>query len=194
MTKFLLSAPDIHHLPKDSGMEVVFIGSSNVGKSSVLNALTQHQNLARTSKTPGRTQFINLFEVEEGIRLVDLPGYGYSAVSKEMKRKWQYMLCEYLEKRECIKGLIVLMDIRHPLKYLDIKILKWSINMKLSVLVLLTKADKFASGKRRKQLIDVRQALNLFNGDLEVEYFSVLKKIGIDKLRIKLDYWYNIPA
>lgn len=196
MTKFVISAPDIRHLPKDTGIEVAFAGRSNAGKSSALNALTQQKSLARTSKTPGRTQLINLFEVEEGIRLVDLPGYGYAEVPEEMKRKWQQALGEYLQKRECIKGLVILMDIRHPLKDLDMQMIEWSVAMSIPVLVLLTKADKLASGARKKQLMEVRQALAPLSveGDIEVEYFSALKKMGIDKLRIKLDSWYSNAA
>lgn len=194
MTKFVISAPDIRHLPKDTGIEVAFAGRSNAGKSSALNALTQQKGLARTSKTPGRTQLINLFEVEDGIRLVDLPGYGYAEVPEEMKRKWQKALGEYLQKRECIKGLVVLMDIRHPLKDLDMQMIEWSVAMEVPVLVLLTKADKLASGARKKQLLDVRHTLEELGGDVEVEYFSALKKIGIDKLRIKLDNWYSTPV
>lgn len=194
MTKFVISAPDIRHLPKDSGIEVAFAGRSNAGKSSALNALTQQKGLARTSKTPGRTQLINLFEVEEGIRLVDLPGYGYAEVPEDMKRKWQHALGEYLQKRECIKGLVILMDIRHPLKDLDMQMIEWSVTMEVPVLVLLTKADKLASGARKKQLMEVRQILEPLGGDIEVEYFSALKKMGIDKLRIKLDHWYSTPV
>ncbi len=110
-----------------------------------------------------------------------------------MKRKWQQALGEYLQKRECIKGLVVLMDIRHPLKDLDMQMIEWSVAMSVPVLVLLTKADKLASGARKKQLTEVRQALAPLEGDIEVEYFSALKKIGVDKLRIKLDSWYNTP-
>jgi len=121
MTHFVMSAPDIRHLPSDEGIEVAFAGRSNAGKSSALNTLTQQKALARISKTPGRTQLINLFEVEPGIRLVDLPGYGYAQVPEEMKIKWQRSLGEYLQMRNSLKGLIVLMDIRHPLKDLDRK-------------------------------------------------------------------------
>lgn len=191
MAKFVISAPDIRHLPSDTGIEVAFAGRSNAGKSSALNTLTQQKSLARTSKTPGRTQLINLFEVEEGIRLVDLPGYGYAEVPEEMKRKWQKALGEYLQKRECIKGLVVLMDIRHPLKDLDMQMIEWSVTMSVPILVLLTKADKIASGARKKQLMTVKNILAELGGDIEVEYFSALKKIGVDKLRIKLDSWFS---
>ncbi|WP_277850312.1 ribosome biogenesis GTP-binding protein YihA/YsxC [Moellerella wisconsensis] len=191
MTKFVISAPDIRHLPNDTGIEVAFAGRSNAGKSSALNTLTQQKSLARTSKTPGRTQLINLFEVEEGVRLVDLPGYGYAEVPEAMKRKWQQALGEYLQKRECLKGLVVLMDIRHPLKDLDMQMVEWAVAMNVPVLVLLTKADKLASGAKKKQLMGVRQALAELEGDIEVENFSSFKKIGVDKLVIKLDKWFS---
>ncbi|AWK40360.1 YihA family ribosome biogenesis GTP-binding protein [Photorhabdus laumondii subsp. laumondii] len=194
MTRFITSAPDIRHLPQDMGIEVAFAGRSNAGKSSALNALTKQKSLARTSKTPGRTQLINLFEVEEGIRLVDLPGYGYAEVPEEMKRKWQKALGEYLQKRECLIGLVVLMDIRHPLKDLDQQMIQWAVAMQVPVMVLLTKADKLASGARKSQLNKVRDALLALNGDIQVEYFSVPKKIGIDKLHQKLDIWFSQKA
>ncbi|PHM74558.1 ribosome biogenesis GTP-binding protein YihA/YsxC [Xenorhabdus kozodoii] len=194
MTHFVTSAPDIRHLPQDVGIEVAFAGRSNAGKSSALNALTCQKGLARTSKTPGRTQLINLFEVEEGVRLVDLPGYGYAEVPEEMKRKWQNALGEYLQKRECLLGLVVLMDIRHPLKDLDRQMIEWAVVMQVPIMVLLTKADKLASGARKSQLAKVRQELASLEGDIQVEYFSVLKKIGIDKLEQKLNLWFNQPA
>ncbi|WP_340613965.1 ribosome biogenesis GTP-binding protein YihA/YsxC [Xenorhabdus thailandensis] len=194
MTHFITSAPDIRHLPQDVGIEVAFAGRSNAGKSSALNALTRQKSLARTSKTPGRTQLINLFEVEEGVRLVDLPGYGYAEVPEEMKRKWQKALGEYLQKRECLLGLVVLMDIRHPLKDLDRQMIEWAVVTQVPVMVLLTKADKLASGARKSQLAKVRQELTSLGGDIQIEYFSALKKIGIDKLEQKLNLWFNQPA
>ena len=123
---FTISAPDIRRLPADSGIEVAFAGRSNAGKSSALNTLTNQRSLARTSKTPGRTQLINIFEIAENKRLVDLPGYGFAKVPMEMKKKWQKALGEYLEKRECLKGLVILMDIRHPLKDLDMDLIQWA--------------------------------------------------------------------
>lgn len=191
LTKFVLSAPDIRHLPADTGIEVAFAGRSNAGKSSALNTLTNQKSLARTSKTPGRTQLINLFEVDEGKRLVDLPGYGYAEVPEEMKLKWQRALGEYLQKRECLQGLVVLMDIRHPLKDLDQQMINWAVLSHIPVMILLTKADKLASGARKAQLNKVREDVMAFEGDVQVEMFSSLKKIGVDKLRQKLDTWYN---
>lgn len=151
-THFVTSAPDIRHLPADTGIEIAFAGRSNAGKSSALNTLTNQKNLARTSKTPGRTQLINLFAVAEGKRLVDLPGYGYAQVPEEMKIKWQRALGEYLEKRQCLKGLVVLMDIRHPLKDLDQQMIEWAVDSDIPVQILLTKVDKLSSGAAKAQV------------------------------------------
>jgi GTP-binding protein len=191
MTHFVMSAPDIRHLPSDEGIEVAFAGRSNAGKSSALNTLTQQKALARISKTPGRTQLINLFEVEPGIRLVDLPGYGYAQVPEEMKKKWQRSLGEYLQMRNSLKGLIVLMDIRHPLKDLDRQMVEWAVAVGTPVMLLLTKADKLASGARQAQVKMVREAVKEFMGDIQVEAFSSPKKQGVDKLSQKLDTWFS---
>ena len=190
-THFVTSAPDIRFLPEDSGIEVAFAGRSNAGKSSALNTLTNQKGLARTSKTPGRTQLINLFEVEPSYRLVDLPGYGYAQVPEEMKHKWQRALSEYLQMRESLKGLVVLMDIRHPLKDLDQQMVQWAVDSNLPVLILLTKADKLASGAQRKQRDMVREAILPFQGEINVELFSSLKKTGVDKLKQTLNEWFN---
>ncbi len=191
MTHFVMSAPDIRHLPIDTGIEVAFAGRSNAGKSSALNTLTNQKGLARTSKTPGRTQLINLFEVETDVRLVDLPGYGYAEVPEEMKRKWQRALGEYLQKRHSLKGLVVLMDIRHPMKDLDQQMVQWAVGVDIPVLVLLTKSDKLASGACKAQVNQVREIAAAFMGDIQVEAFSSLKKTGVDKLRLKLDSWFS---
>ncbi|MGP6444402.1 ribosome biogenesis GTP-binding protein YihA/YsxC [Rahnella aceris] len=191
MTHFVMSAPDIRHLPSDAGIEVAFAGRSNAGKSSALNTLTQQKSLARTSKTPGRTQLINLFEVKPGIRLVDLPGYGYAEVPEEMKRKWQRALGEYLQMRNSLKGLVVLMDIRHPLKDLDQQMIQWAVDVGTPVMLLLTKADKLASSARQAQIKMVREAVKEFMGDIQVEAFSSPKKMGVDKLSDKLNTWFS---
>lgn len=188
---FLTSAPDIRALPSDGGYEVAFAGRSNAGKSSALNTLTDQVGLARTSKTPGRTQLINVFDLEQERRLIDLPGYGFAKVPKAMKDKWQRALSEYLEKRDCLKGLVVLMDIRHPMKDLDQDLIYWAVDVKLPVLVLLTKADKLKSGRRKAELLKIREASLAFQGDVTVEVFSSLKKIGIPQLSRKLDEWLN---
>ncbi|MBE1286545.1 MAG: YihA family ribosome biogenesis GTP-binding protein [Alteromonadaceae bacterium] len=190
--KFLTSAPDIRHLDQSSGIEVAFAGRSNAGKSSALNTLTRQKNLARTSKTPGRTQMINVFELEDGKRLVDLPGYGFAKVPLAMKIKWQKALGEYLEKRECLKGLVVLMDIRHPLKDLDQDMIYWAVSAKIPVLCLLTKADKLKSGKRKAQLMMVREAALAFMGDVTVHAFSSLNRLGLPELEKTLNSWLDV--
>ncbi|MFD1619736.1 ribosome biogenesis GTP-binding protein YihA/YsxC [Thalassotalea marina] len=179
--KFVISAPDIRQLPEDAGIEVAFAGRSNAGKSSALNTLTLQKSLARTSKTPGRTQLINVFEVEEGMRLVDLPGYGFAKVPLEMKKKWQKALGEYLEKRESLKGLVVLMDIRHPLKDLDHNLIEWAVDSNLPVLALLTKSDKLSQGKASAEVLKVKKALQVLGGDIKVVAFSSLKKTGANQ-------------
>lgn len=175
---FTISAPDIRRLPEDSGIEVAFAGRSNAGKSSALNTLTNQRGLARISKTPGRTQLINVFEVAENRRLVDLPGYGFAKVPLEMKKKWQKALGEYLEKRDALKGLVVLMDIRHPLKDLDMDLIQWAADSELPVLVLLTKCDKLSQGKRSAEVLNVKKALEPLNADITVQAFSSLKRTG----------------
>ncbi|KFA59575.1 YihA family ribosome biogenesis GTP-binding protein [Gilliamella sp. Choc4-2] len=191
-THFILSAPDISHLPNDTGVEVAFAGRSNAGKSSALNTLTNQKGLARTSKTPGRTQLINLFEVEENCRLVDLPGYGFAQVPEAIKRKWQKSLGEYLQKRESLKGLIVLMDIRHPLKDLDQQMIEWAVSVNIPIMLLLTKADKLASGAQKKQVNMIKEAILPFQGDITVAPFSSPKRIGLEPLKQKLNEWFNL--
>ncbi|UVK76704.1 MAG: GTP-binding protein YihA [Sodalis sp. Fle] len=191
ITHFIQGAPDIHHLPYDSGIEIAFAGCSNAGKSSALNTLTNQKKLAKISKTPGHTHLINLFEVKPGIRLVDLPGYGYAKMPKKMKLKWQHALEEYLKKRESLKGIVILMDIRHPMKNFDQQIVQWTVNVNIPAMVLLTKADKITPSARKVQLNQVREMVQEFIGDVQVEIFSSLKKQGVDKLRQKLDNWFS---
>lgn len=188
---FTLSAPDIRRLPADSGIEVAFAGRSNAGKSSALNTLTNQRGLARTSKTPGRTQLINIFEIAENKRLVDLPGYGFAKVPMEMKKKWQKALGEYLEKRECLKGLVILMDIRHPLKDLDMDLIQWAVDGELPVLALLTKSDKLSQGKVSGQVLAVRKELASLNADIKVQAFSSLKRTGSEQADKVICDWFQ---
>ncbi|AYA62541.1 ribosome biogenesis GTP-binding protein YihA/YsxC [Alteromonas sp. RKMC-009] len=190
--KFLMSAPDIRHLKQDEGIEVAFAGRSNAGKSSALNTLTRQKNLARTSKTPGRTQLINIFELDETRRLVDLPGYGFAQVPIAMKKKWQASLGEYLQKRKSLRGLVVMMDIRHPFKDLDQDLIYWAVDAGLPVLALLTKADKLKSGKRKEAFMFARDAALAFNGDVTVQAFSSLSKIGVSEAAAVLDKWFEL--
>ncbi|WP_104400285.1 ribosome biogenesis GTP-binding protein YihA/YsxC [Vibrio penaeicida] len=189
-THFITSAPDIRHLPEDKGIEVAFAGRSNAGKSSALNRLTNQRSLAKTSKTPGRTQLINLFKVYDNCHIVDLPGYGFAQVPLEMKKKWQQSLGEYLQKRQSLKGLVVLMDIRHPMKELDQQLIYWAVDSGIPVQVLLTKADKLKSGVRKATLLKIREASLTFGGEVKVDVFSSLKGIGVDQLRSKMDEWF----
>ena len=188
---FTISAPDIRRLPADGGIEVAFAGRSNAGKSSALNTLTNQRSLARTSKTPGRTQLINIFEIAENKRLVDLPGYGFAKVPMEMKKKWQKALGEYLEKRECLKGLVVLMDIRHPLKDLDMDLIQWAADSDLPVLALLTKSDKLSQGKASGQVLAVKKQLKALNADIKVQAFSSLKRTGSDQANAVICNWFQ---
>lgn len=189
---FLTSAPDITALPADTGIEVAFAGRSNAGKSSALNTLTRQNSLARTSKTPGRTQLINTFSLDQDRRLIDLPGYGFAKVPLAVKLKWQKSLAEYLMKRDSLKGLVVLMDIRHPLKDLDQDLIHWAVESQLPVLILLTKADKLGPGARKKTVLEVREASLAFMGDITVHAFSSLNKQGLPELEQVLDSWYGM--
>ena len=192
---FVTSAPDITKLPADTGIEVAFAGRSNAGKSSALNALTE-QKLARTSKTPGRTQLINTFDLADvdDMRLIDLPGYGFAKVPIEMKKKWQKSLGEYLQKRQSLKGIVILMDIRHPLKDLDRDLINWAIGSEIPVLALLTKADKLKQGPRKSQVLQVRRELSTLDGDITVHAFSSLKGTGLPEVAKKLDEWFLGPV
>lgn len=189
---FTISAPDIRKLPEDTGIEVAFAGRSNAGKSSALNTLTRQKSLARTSKTPGRTQLLNVFELEEGKRLVDLPGYGFAKVPQEMKKKWQKALGEYLEVRESLKGIVILMDIRHPLKDLDRDLIEWAVDSELPVLVLLTKSDKLSQGKASAQVLHVKKELAALEGNIKVQAFSSLKKTGLSSAEAHISAWFNV--
>lgn len=191
---FLTSAPDIKALPADEGIEIAFAGRSNAGKSSALNTLTRQNNLARTSKTPGRTQLINTFSLDAERRLIDLPGYGFAKVPLAVKEKWQKSLAEYLMKRESLKGLVVMMDIRHPLKDLDQDLIHWAVESDLPVLILLTKADKLGPGARKKIVMDVRDASLAFMGNITVQPFSSLNKLGLPELEQVLDLWFEAES
>ncbi|MFM2480700.1 ribosome biogenesis GTP-binding protein YihA/YsxC [Celerinatantimonas sp. YJH-8] len=189
--RFLTSAPNIRAMPADTGIEIAFAGRSNAGKSSALNALTRQKNLARTSKTPGRTQLINVFEIEEQKRLIDLPGYGFAKVPEAMKLEWQKSLSEYLQHRESLRGLVVLMDIRHPLRELDQHLIQWAVDCQIPVLGLLTKADKLKQGARKSMLLKCREAALAFCGDVRIEAFSSLKNTGLPQLETILNQWFN---
>lgn len=186
--QFLLSVAHLNQLPPDQGVEVAFVGRSNAGKSSVLNQLTQNHALARVSKTPGRTQHINLFTLDQTRRLADLPGYGYAKVPPAIKQKWQALLDSYVQTRQCLKGLILVMDIRHPLKEFDQHMIAWSHECELPVHILLNKADKLSQSEVRKTLLAVSNAIAEYN--VSVQTFSATKGLGIKELREVLDQWF----
>ena len=189
--KYQISASKLNQCPEDIGAEVAFAGRSNAGKSSAINALTQQTNLARTSKTPGRTQLINFFSLNiEGLRIVDLPGYGYAKVPVAMKQHWQQHLDEYLQKRECLQGVVLVMDIRHPMKEFDEMMVGWCQATGIPLHVLLTKADKFKRGPQQSTLLKLRKELKAVLGDkVSVQVFSALKKQGVDLLQNRLSSW-----
>lgn len=192
---FFQSAPSIRECPPEAGLEVAFAGRSNAGKSSAINALTNNSKLARTSKTPGRTQLINFFTLSETQRLVDLPGYGYAKVSRDLKEQWQRYLSEYLQNRRCLSGLVLLMDIRHPLQEFDTTMLDWATAAGMPVHILLTKADKLSRGAAGNTLIKVRNSLKSQSlGRVSVQCFSSLNHTGIDELKTKLEEWLTPPT
>lgn len=189
--EFIKSAARVEQLPEDIGYEVAFAGRSNAGKSSALNCLTSIKSLARTSKTPGRTQLINLFSLDDQRRLVDLPGYGYAKVALQVKMEWQKNLAHYLEVRESLKGLILLMDVRHPLKDLDQMMIDWALNRELPVHILLTKSDKLSRSDVKNCVLKVRKHYELAKHLITVQSFSSLKKEGIDELIALLNNWFE---
>ncbi len=159
-TQFEISAATLAQCPPEQGAEIAFAGRSNSGKSSAINTLVDHSGLARTSKTPGRTQLINFFRMDEQCKLVDLPGYGYAKVPEKMKLEWQAHMGEYLEQRQCLVGLILVMDVRHPLKEFDQMMLEWCQQQNLPVHILLSKSDKLKRGPANNTLFAVRKDIN----------------------------------
>ena len=184
--QFLTSAATLAQCPADQGMEVAFCGRSNAGKSSALNALTGHKNLARTSRTPGRTQLLNFFALSQDQRLVDLPGYGYAKVSTSVKRDWHRHLDEYLRHRQCLRGLVLLMDIRHPYKPFDQMMMDWSTQSGVPLHILLTKADKLT---RQKQQTSLTAARGVLPEGMTLQLFSSAKHLGIEQLAAQVSFW-----
>ena len=187
--QFLISAAKADGFPTDEGCEVAFAGRSNAGKSSAINVLCNQRALARTSKTPGRTQLINFFSLGETRRLVDLPGYGYAKVPVAMRYAWRRLMEHYLGQRQCLKGMVVVMDIRHPLTDHDWTMLGWAHERSLPVHVLLTKADKLRRGPAMDTARQVAAELGKAGMDATVQPFSALKKEGIDDAHGILDGW-----
>ena len=178
--------------PSDVGVEVAFAGRSNAGKSSAINAICDQNKLARASKTPGRTQQINFFALAEDKRLVDLPGYGFARVPLEVRAQWTRLVENYLGKRRSLAGIVLLMDVRHPLKDQDRDLIGWAAALGIPLHVLLTKADKLSRGPAKSTLLAVRRELASIPATT-VQLFSALSGEGIDEARKVLDQWYATP-
>ncbi|MDG2442604.1 MAG: ribosome biogenesis GTP-binding protein YihA/YsxC [Luminiphilus sp.] len=189
VASFLQSASNLGNAPSDTGSEVAFAGRSNAGKSSAINTLTSNKKLARTSRTPGRTQLINFFSLSDSQRLVDLPGYGYAKVPLKMKQEWNRHMTDYLQRRESLRGLILLMDIRHPLTEADEQMIGWASSAQMPVHALLTKADKLKRGPATATLLSVQARLLEFGDLASAQLFSSLKGDGLPALRTRLKTW-----
>lgn len=194
--QYLLSAHNAGQLPDDVGLEVAFAGRSNAGKSSALNALTRQNALARVSKTPGRTQQLVYFQVQPGHYLVDLPGYGYAKVPQELQAHWQAFIDRYFRTRLALRGLVVVMDIRHPLKDYDRQMLGYAVERGLPAHALLTKADKLGRGQQAQTLQKVRKELaSLYADNVTVQTFSGESRQGVDEARAVVASWLELmPA
>lgn len=189
---FLISAAKASQFPNDAASEVAFSGRSNAGKSSAINTLCQNKNLARISKTPGRTQLINFFSLDEQCRLVDLPGYGYAKVPDAIRIGWQKLMENYLGNRSNLRGLVVIMDIRHPLTDYDWRMLDWCTHYQKPAHIVLTKADKLSRGAAASALQQVRHTLKSEGVEASVQIFSSLKKTGNDELEAVMNNWLDL--
>lgn len=191
--QFLTSAPGIQECPPERGAEVAFAGRSNAGKSSAINKLTQNSKLARTSKTPGRTQLINFFKLNNSpdLRIVDLPGYGFAKVSQSVKNEWQENLSQYLHERKCLEGLVLLMDIRQPMQDSDTMLIDWAVQSEMPVHLLLTKSDKLSGGAAKNTLLSIRKELEAsdLEGLVSVQTFSAHNGEGVAELSRVLSMW-----
>ncbi|HZH42912.1 MAG TPA: ribosome biogenesis GTP-binding protein YihA/YsxC [Lysobacter sp.] len=191
--RYLLSAHTPQQLPPDGGFEVAFAGRSNAGKSSALNALCDQNALARVSKTPGRTQQLVFFEVQPQRCLVDLPGYGYAKVPEALQQHWQAFIDRYFRTRQALRGLVVVMDIRHPLKDYDRQMLGYAVARGLPAHALLTKADKLGRGQQAQTLAAVRRELAAAFGDaVGAQAFSAESKQGVDEARAVIAGWLGL--
>ncbi len=192
--EFLISAYKTDQLPDDDGMEIAFAGRSNSGKSTTINALTNHRGLAKVSKTPGRTQLFNCFEFKPNRRLVDLPGYGYAKVPIKMKRHWEKEIDHYLMNRQSLIGVVIIMDIRHPMKVFDEQMLTWADKSGLHSHVLLNKADKLNNNETKKSLMKVTKAIAKYSSSTTCQVFSALRKTGTAELSQIITPWFKDNA
>lgn len=193
---FLKSSSRIDNTPPDSGKEIAFAGRSNAGKSSAINALTQKSSLARTSKTPGRTQLLNFFNINDDQRFVDLPGYGYAKVPEDVKNEWHDLMDDYFRERQSLCGVILVMDVRRPLTEFDWQMVRWCQLNNLAMHLLLTKSDKLAYGAAKSTLLQVQKVARNLTMPVTAQLFSALKKTGIDEVHDALDQLFadNNPS
>lgn len=189
--RYTLSAAKLAQLPEDNGFEVAFAGRSNAGKSSAVNALTRQNKLARTSKTPGRTQQIVIFEMNNNRRLMDLPGYGYAKVPEALRKDWKQLMAEYFAIRKSLHGVVLLMDVRHPMKPFDEQMLEWSVRNMIPCHILLTKADKLKRGPSQAALLKLKRNLPKL---ASAQLFSAKTRDGVGPLIEKLNGWLQLPV
>ena len=180
---FVLSAANPAQLPHDDGAEIAFAGRSNAGKSSALNAICDQTGLARTSKTPGRTQLLNVFALDDARRLIDLPGYGYAKVPEKMRERWRTTIDAYLRGRKSLRGIVLIIDSRHPLKEFDRQMLQFCHDIDRSCHMLLTKADKLSRSEGLRVLASVRKECAAQGWRGTAQLFSAVKKTGLDEAR-----------
>ena len=192
--RFLVSGFSLKDLPKDQGVEIAFCGRSNSGKSSVLNALAKNKKLAKTSKTPGRTQAINIFclDDEHMRKIADLPGYGFAKVSKKTQKEWARFISDYLNFRTSLKGLVVIMDIRHPFKESDLTLIDWCHQKDIPLLIVLNKSDKLSSSRVREEVKKANLAIKEMNLVGQAIAFSSKKSVGIEGLTVSLKNWFGV--
>lgn len=186
---FLCSAQRPRDYPPDEGLEVAFAGRSNAGKSSAINAVTGRRDIARTSKTPGRTQLLNFFALDPQRRLVDLPGYGYARVPEAVRRQWRGMVERYLGQRRSLRGIVVVLDIRRGLTDLDLQLLRWCAAARLPIHLLASKSDKLGRGAATEALRAIGRDLEREGLTATRQLFSASRGTGIDRARERLDHW-----
>jgi GTP-binding protein len=191
---FIKSASDPKGFPADDAVEVAFVGRSNSGKSSAVNALTGVRKLARVGKTPGRTQLVNFFEVGAGRRVVDLPGYGFARVAPDVRRRWRGLLEAYFHSRRGLCGIVLTVDARRGLMELDETMIEWAAALDVPVLLLLTKADKLSRGAAARQALAVQKAAAPLHAELRVMPFSALTAQGVEEARAALAGWFEGPV
>ncbi|NNE37176.1 MAG: YihA family ribosome biogenesis GTP-binding protein [Gammaproteobacteria bacterium] len=186
-SQFLTSAAKLTQFPVDTGREVAFIGRSNVGKSSIINCLTENKRLAKTSKTPGRTRLINFFTVTDGIRLVDLPGYGFARVNSSMKRQWSQLINDYFMARDSLCGIILIIDIRRQLRAEDLEMIDWGKKTGLPIHLIVNKADKLPFNRQKRALKEIKADVD--EDHVSVQLFSMPHKSGVDDVVMRLNAW-----